>query len=257
MHGIDSGYAWRRLAASVALSTVGGIGMWCLAVALPAVQADLGVSRADISFAYTMNMLGFFAGGVLVGRLVDRRGIVFTSILSAVGLSAGFALAPPTSSLVLFAAAQVLIGFSAAATFAPLVADISHWFEKRRGVAVAIAASGNYIAGALWPPIVELIIRDHGWRTTYLSAAAFCLVTMIPLALTLSRRPPDHQETPDRHGRAPLAGGRSACRPTRCRRCWPWPASPAASPCRCRRSISSPTAPISAMAWRAARRCCR
>jgi MFS family permease len=195
MRDIDSEYAWRRLAASVALSTVGGIGMWCLAVALPTVQADLGVSRADISFAYTMNMLGFFAGGVLAGRLVDRRGIVITSILSAFGLSAGFALAPLTSSLVLFATAQVLIGFSAAATFAPLVADVSHWFAKRRGVAVAIAASGNYIAGALWPPIVDPMIREFGWRTTYLTAAAFCLVTMIPLALTLRRRPPDHAET--------------------------------------------------------------
>jgi MFS family permease len=195
MRDIDSAYAWRRLAASVALSTVGGIGMWCLAVALPTVQADLGVSRADISFAYTMNMLGFFAGGVLAGRLVDRRGIVITSILSAIGLSAGFALAPLAPSLVLFAAAQVLIGFSAAATFAPLVADVSHWFVKRRGVAVAIAASGNYIAGALWPPIVDPMIREFGWRTTYLTAAAFCLLTMIPLALTLQRRPPDHEET--------------------------------------------------------------
>ncbi len=195
MSGIDSAYAWRRLAASVTLSTVGGIGMWCLTVALPIVQVDLGVSRADISFAYTMNMLGFFAGGVLAGRLVDRRGIVVTAILSAVGLSLGFALAPTTSSLTLFAAAQILIGFSAAATFAPLVADVSHWFEKRRGVAVAIAASGNYIAGAIWPPIVELMIRDYGWRTTYLSAAALCLATMIPLALTLKRRPPDHAET--------------------------------------------------------------
>ena len=195
MRGIDSAYAWRRLAASVTLSTVGGIGMWCLTVALPIVQADLGVSRADISFAYTMNMLGFFVGGVLAGRLVDRRGIVVTAILSAVGLSAGFALASTTSSLALFATSQILIGFSAAATFAPLVADVSHWFEKRRGVAVAIAASGNYIAGAIWPPIVELMIREYGWRTTYLSAGAFCLATMIPLALTLGRRPPDHEET--------------------------------------------------------------
>jgi MFS family permease len=195
MSGVDSAYAWRRLAVSVTLSTVGGIGMWCLTVALPIVQTDLGVSRADISFAYTMNMLGFFVGGVLAGRLVDRRGIVVTAILSAVGLSLGFALASITSSLALFAAAQILIGFSAAATFAPLVADVSHWFEKRRGVAVAIAASGNYIAGAIWPPIVELMIRDHGWRTTYFSAAALCLATMIPLALTLKRRPPDHAET--------------------------------------------------------------
>src|SRR5260221_10180129 len=132
MQGIDSSYAWWRLAASVTLSTVGGIGMWSLAVAMPVVQAGLGVSRADISFAYTLNMLGFFAGGVLVGRLVDRRGIVVASIVSAVGLAAGFALATLTSSLILFAAAPVLVGFSAAATLPPLVPDVSHWFEHRR-----------------------------------------------------------------------------------------------------------------------------
>ena len=189
---IDSPYAWRRLAISVTISTLGGIGMWALAVAMPAVQADLGVSRADISFAYSMNMVGFFVGGVIVGRLVDRHGIVVATLVSALGLGAGFGLAATTSSLPLFAAAQTLVGFSAAATFGPLIADISHWFEKRRGVAVAIAASGNYIAGAIWPPLVELMIRELGWRTTYASAAVLCVVGMIPLALTLSRRAPDH-----------------------------------------------------------------
>ncbi|MDP3162602.1 MAG: MFS transporter [Reyranella sp.] len=192
MSGVDSSYSWWRLAASVALSMVGGIGMWCLVVALPAIQHDLGVSRADISFAYTMNTLGFFAGGVTWGYVVDRRGIVLTAILSAIGLAAGFALASGAPSLTLVAAAQALIGFGAAATFAPLVADISHWFEKRRGVAVAIAASGNYLAGAVWPPIIELLIRDHGWRATYWVAAAVCLVAMVPLALTLRRKPPQH-----------------------------------------------------------------
>ncbi len=192
MSGVDSSYSWWRLAASVALSMVGGIGMWCLVVALPAIQHDLGVSRADISFAYTMNTLGFFAGGVTWGYVVDRRGIVITAILSAIGLAAGFALASGAPSLTLVAAAQALIGFGAAATFAPLVADISHWFEKRRGVAVAIAASGNYLAGAVWPPIIELLIRDHGWRVTYWVAAAVCLVAMVPLALMLRRKPPQH-----------------------------------------------------------------
>jgi MFS family permease len=193
MSGVDSSYAWWRLAASVTLSMVGGIGMWCLVVALPAVQQDLGVSRADISFAYTMNTLGFFVGGVAMGRLVDSRGIVLTAVLSALGLALGFATAPMASSLAPFALAQALIGFSAAATFAPLVADISHWFEKRRGIAVAIAASGNYLAGTIWPPIIELMIRDHGWRVAFWAAAALCLVAMLPLALTLRRKPPHHE----------------------------------------------------------------
>jgi MFS family permease len=191
---IDSGYAWRRLAISVTLSTLGGFGMWCLTVALPTVQADLGVTRADISFTYSMNMLGFFAGGMVIGPLVDKRGIVLASIVSALGLAAAFALSPVTSSVGLFAAAQALAGFCSAATFAPLVADLSHWFEKRRGVAVAIAASGNYIAGAIWPPLVEPMIQDHGWRATYWTAAGVALITMVPLALMLRRRPPHHEE---------------------------------------------------------------
>ncbi|MCA0246106.1 MAG: MFS transporter [Proteobacteria bacterium] len=190
MSGVDSSYAWWRLVASVTLSTVGGIGMWCLVVALPSVQQDLGVSRADISFAYTLNTLGFFVGGVVMGKLVDKRGIVLTAVLSAIGLSVGFAVAPAATSLPLFAAAQILIGFSGAATFAPLVADVSHWFEKRRGMAVAIAASGNYLAGTIWPPIIEFLIRDHGWRTAYWIAAAVCLLVMVPLAFVLRRPPP-------------------------------------------------------------------
>src|SRR5262249_56633858 len=134
-----------------------------------------------------VTLVGSCAGVRRGGRRVGRPDIVFAPILSAPGLAVGFALPPATSSLGLFAAAQVLIGFSASATFAPLIADISHWFAQRRGIAVGIAASGNYIAGAVWPLIVELMIHDHGWRITYWSAAAPCLVTMIPLAVTLKR----------------------------------------------------------------------
>ncbi|MBN9538754.1 MAG: MFS transporter [Reyranella sp.] len=193
MSGVDSSYAWWRLVASVTLSMVGGVGMWCLVVALPSVQQDLGVSRADISFAYTVNTLGFFVGGVVMGKLVDARGIVLTAVLSAIGLTLGFAAAP-AGSFTTFTAAQALIGFSGAATFAPLVADVSHWFEKRRGMAVAIAASGNYLAGTVWPPIIEGLIRDHGWRATYWVAAGVCILVMIPLALVL-RRPAPLQHT--------------------------------------------------------------
>lgn len=193
MAGVDSSYAWWRLAASVAISTLGGVGMWCIVVVLPIVQADFGVTRAAVSVAYTATMLGFCAGGIIMGRLVDLRGITLAAILSAVMMSLGFVAAGFAPSLGWFAAAQgLLIGFGAAATFAPLVADISHWFEKRRGMAVAIAASGNYIAGTIWPPLIELAMRDHGWRTTYIGAGVLCLVTMVPLALMLRRPPPFH-----------------------------------------------------------------
>ncbi|MBS0540030.1 MAG: MFS transporter, partial [Proteobacteria bacterium] len=62
MHGIDSRYAWARLVASVALGTVGAVGMWGVVVAFPAVQAEFGASRAAVSVSYTTTMLGFGAG---------------------------------------------------------------------------------------------------------------------------------------------------------------------------------------------------
>ena len=193
--GVDSGYAWARLGIGLVLSTLGGIGMWSIVVALPVVQGDFAVSRADISFAYTTTMLGFCAGGVFMGWLVDTKGITPAVIVSALLLALGFGSAGLAPSVGWFAAAQgLLIGFGAAATFAPLVADTSHWFEKRRGVAVAICASGNYLAGAIWPPLIELAMRDHGWRTTYYGAGVICLLTMMPLALGLRRPPPFHAD---------------------------------------------------------------
>jgi MFS family permease len=72
------------------------------------------------------------------------------------------------------------------------MADISHWFLRRRGIAVAIAASGNYFAGTIWPPVVQHFIATTGWRTTHIWIGVFCLCTMLPLVLLLRRRIEDH-----------------------------------------------------------------
>jgi MFS family permease len=80
----------------------------------------------------------------------------------------------------------ILIGlFGSAATFVPLIADTSRWFEKRRGIAVALCASGNYLAGAAWPTLIEAMIRAHGWRVTHLTIGVLCFATMVPLAALL------------------------------------------------------------------------
>src|SRR5205085_7050453 len=119
-------------------------------------QAEFGATRADVSFSYTTTMLGFGAGSILLGRLVDTRGAFATMVLATLLLSAGYAVAALAPNLWLFAAAQgVLIGFGSAAAFIPLVADTSHWFLKRRGLAMAICASGNYIGGAIWPKVTD------------------------------------------------------------------------------------------------------
>ena len=127
-----------------------------------------------------------------MGRLADRIGIVIPIAIGAVSLAAGYALASLAGSLWQFALIYgVLIGLlGTAPSFAPMIADISHWFERRRGIAVDLCASGNYLAGAFWPPVVEHLIRLYGWRATHLGIGLFCLVTMLPLSLLLRGHAP-------------------------------------------------------------------
>jgi MFS family permease len=137
-------------------------------------------------------MLGFGIGGVMMGRIADRRGVMAAVMLGAAGLGLGFIAAGYAGNIVQFCLAQgLLIGlFGVSATFAPLLADTGQWFSRRRGIAVAICASGNYLSGAVWPPIMQHFIDTASWRATYVGIGVFCLVSMVPLALVLRRRPP-------------------------------------------------------------------
>jgi MFS family permease len=187
-NAVESPYAWLRLWTAVALSTIGGVGMWSVVVALPAIQADFGIDRAAASLPYTLGMIGFAGGGVLTGRLADRYGIAVPVVLGTLMLSLGYVASGMAPTLWLVALAQgALIGVGCSATFGPLMADISHWFERRRGIAVAIAASGNYVAGTVWPPVVQHFITGYGWRATHVGIGLFCLVTMLPLVLLMRR----------------------------------------------------------------------
>jgi len=186
---IDSPSAWLRLGVAVAISTIGGVGMWSIMVALPAIQAEFGVSRADATLPFTMVMFGFAGGGVVMGRLADRFGIAVPLGIGTVALSAGYLATGWASSLWQVAIAHgLLIGLGCSASFGPLMADISHWFTRRRGIAVALAASGNYFAGTFWPPVVQHFITTSGWRATHIGIGLFCLVTMLPLVLAMRRR---------------------------------------------------------------------
>ncbi|HET7134991.1 MAG TPA: MFS transporter [Casimicrobiaceae bacterium] len=187
----ESPQAWLRLTVALVLSTLGGVGMWSVVVALPAVQAEFHVARAAASLPYTLTMLGFGAASVGMGKLSDRYGIVTPIALGTVLLALGYVAAAYAPSLVWYALAQgLLIGAGSTATFAPLLAHTSLWFTRRRGIAVAIIASGNYLAGAVWPPIVEHFIGIAGWRATSLGIGVFCFVTMMPLIFLLRRPPP-------------------------------------------------------------------
>ena len=188
---LDSRASWTRLGLLLLLSSIGGVGMWSVVVTLPAVQAEFGVARAGAALPYTLTMLGFAAGGVVMGRATDRFGIARVVAVAGLMLAAGYMFASLTHDLLTYALLHgVLIGMlGSGALFGPVMADASLWFRRRRGLAMAIAASGNYVAGAVWPPIVAAATQSYGWRAAELGIGAVMLLTIPPLAWLLRASP--------------------------------------------------------------------
>jgi MFS family permease len=195
---IQTSYSWLRLLASIMLSTLGCVGLWSLAVALPAVQADFGTQRAGASLPYAFTMIGFMIGGIAVGRLADRFGIWPPFAGGTILMGLGYILTASVTSLPAFAVVSGLtIGLGSAASFAPLVADASLWFDRHRGLAISLATIGSSLAGVVWPPVIQHFIAEAGWRHTHVGIGIFCMATMLPLALVLRRRPVLHQPAVD------------------------------------------------------------
>ena len=209
---IDSRYAARRLLITLALVTLGNSSMYVVSVVLPAVQAEFGVGRADASLPYALMMVSLGLGGLWTGRLADRHGITPVLGLGAVALAAGYILAGLSNNIWTFSLVHgLLLGMvGGSATFAPLIADTAQWWDKRRGIAVAVCASGNYVAGAVWPPLVQWGIESTGWRTTYVALGLVCGAGVGLLSLCMRLRPPRVDPAPVGAG---LAAGVDTSRP--------------------------------------------
>ena len=191
--GVDSPYAWFRLLVCLVMMTIGNGGMWTVPVILPVVQAEFGIGRAEAALPYTLLMIGFGFGGILMGRLADRYGLFRPLLGAAAALGLGFVLAGLSTGIVGFALAHgVFIGLlGSSIAFVPMMADTALWFARRRGIAVAICASGNYLSGAIWPPVMQHFIETAGWRSTYIGVGIFCALSMAALAPLLRRRAPE------------------------------------------------------------------
>jgi MFS family permease len=200
---IDSRYAFRRLVIALCAMLMGSSCMFAVAVVLPEVQAEFGVSRSEASLPYTLMMIGFGVGGVYMGRIVDRWGVTVSLLIGSAGILIGFVWAGMSESIWGFALAHGLfLGLlGTSATFAPLVADTSLWWNRRRGIAVAVCASGNYLAGAIWPHIAQWGVTTSGWRQTYIVMGIVCGIGMALFALFLRRRPPLNQVSVPANGR--------------------------------------------------------
>jgi len=187
----DSAYAWLRLCVTLLIAMVANVGMWAIIVIMPAVEAEFDLGRAAASMPYTLTMVGFAVGNFAVGRAVDRWGVTRVLVACALGIAAGYGAAMVAGSIIALSLAQLLIGFGTSVGFGPLIADISHWFLKRRGIAVAIAASGNYLSGAVWPILLADILETEGWRAAYAVLTLATVIIVIPLAFALRRQVPD------------------------------------------------------------------
>jgi MFS family permease len=198
---IDSAYAFRRLLTALAIMTLGSVGMYVVIVLLPEVQKEFGIARADASLPYTVLMISFGLGGILMGRWADRFGVFKVLLIGAIGNLIGFLWASQSSNIISLAMAHGLIGLlGGAASFAPLLADTALWWKKRRGIAVAICASGNYVAGTVWPPVMQWGLEHFGWRQTYIALGCVCGLLIALLALLMKPRPPLNTATPGIHG---------------------------------------------------------
>ena len=178
-----------RLFASLCLMAVAGSAMYAAILVLEPAAAEFDTGRGAGSMPYTLFMVGFAFGGVMMGRLSDRFGIIAPALLASLCLPAGLLFAARATELWHFSVSLgVLCGlFGMAGTFAPVASDISHWFTARRGLAVGVVISGTYVAGAIWPPVLQHFIDTYGWRATFHGLGNLTLITMVPLSLALFR----------------------------------------------------------------------
>ena len=184
----DSLYSWTRLLIALLLATVGNIGMWVVVIVLPDIQQEFKIDRGTASIPFALTMVGFAIGNWVMGHVVDRYGITKTIILAATVNTAGYIAAIYVNNVYSLSILQFFIGLGTAAAFGPLIADTSHWFLKRRGIAVALIASGNYFSGAIWPPLFNNTLQSDGWRDVYWILALSTVFIMIPLSFLLAKK---------------------------------------------------------------------
>ena len=192
---LDSRYSWTRMIITLVVAIIINAGMWEIIAIMPAVQLEFGVDRAGASLPYTLTMIGFGVGNFVIGKAVDRFGVSLSLVGAALGVALGLYLATISTSIVMMSFAQLLIGLASAVGFGPLIADISHWFMKRRGIAMAIVASGNYLSGSIWTLVLADTLSTQGWRSVYMILAFMTLAVVIPLALILRRKLPQDAHT--------------------------------------------------------------
>lgn len=189
---VDSRYAWCVAFVSFFVMSFGGGVNYIIVVTLKPIAAEFDWPRAVPALCYSLALLGMGIGGIFMGSLSDRIGVARLAAMGVVMLSLGtFWAAHSDSRWELYVAHGLLIGLLGNATlFAPLLANATRWFERRRGIAIAIVASGQTIGAAIWPPIYRYLVDGYGWRQAFLVFSVAVIVLALPFTYVLRGRPP-------------------------------------------------------------------
>lgn len=182
---MDTASSWRRLTICSVIGLFINIGIWSVVVVLPEIEREFNSSRASSALPYTFTLAGFAIGNFVIGSIVDRIGIAKATIYASLLVSSNFLLCSLSDSLLIITLSHFFLGLGTAVGFGPLIADITHWFVKRRGIAVAIIASGNYLSGVVWSPLIGIMLSSVTWRDIYLSIAIVLPTVVIPFAFLL------------------------------------------------------------------------
>ena len=180
----DSQQAWFRLAIIFAMSVIGTAGMWSVVIILPNIQSEFALDRAASTYPYVATMFGYGIGNVIIGRMLDRIGIKKPIIFALSLLVASYILSIFIRDVFFLSIIQFFLGFSAAAFFGPMMADISNYFYRRKGLAVSLVASGQHLCGAIWPFLIKDFLLDGDWRNAHLFIAIVCSI-LIPILFYL------------------------------------------------------------------------
>lgn len=203
---IETRASWTTALAAVGILAVGFGAPLILVVGLKPIAADFGGERSLPALASSLAWLGAGAGGVLMGWLSRRLGVRATTVVGGLSVAIGCAIASGGEAWQLLLGFGVFVGlFGNGALFPPLIAYVSLWFDRRRGTALALVSSGQYVAGTLWPAVIERAIAAWGWQRTLLGAGLVVAAVVLPIAFLLLR-PAPAQPAAGTSGGGPLPG---------------------------------------------------
>jgi len=194
---IENRASWVAACAALVLLSISYGSPLLIIVGLKPITEDLGTTRQVVALAAAATWIGTGLGGIVMGWVAERIGMRITVLIGAVSIAAGLAVSATGDIWAILVGHAVFLGLLGnGAFFPPLIVYVSRWFDRRRGTALALISSGQYIAGMLWPAAFEFGIANFGWRSTMLVFATLVIIAVPPIAAVFLVPPPAHPELP-------------------------------------------------------------